>query len=615
MGEQAKPWEKYGADEPVEEESATAKPWESYQDNTQAKPDFFERTGDRLGERFSRENLLPKVTNTMDIGPNGELKVPDHLSNALQLTGEAAWGGWDVLGEVMHEMWDGYTGLPGAEGFNENVVNLATPAVESYANSSMGQKVGDIVFQGLEAWESFAESNPKQARNAEAAAGILLWANPTTKTLPAGRQSGSVLRWMDDVVPVKPKPLEVGGPVRGGAQGIKSAIGQPSKVAQGVGTAIRKSGLKASQAKKNVFVQKLVEPHNLLADTTRVGRTQQAPGPMGRLITEPSVLEAAAAKEVMLTGVKPSYSLTKNAHIIGRKADDLGKTLQKGLAYEARLGRQQSAATRRTTNVGGIKVVEQPAGVPRGHYARQEIDQLLDASMARVMESPFAAGSDAAVRRVYSNFLKSVDDGQGTLQDLFNARVKFDQVYRAEFAKLARKQNGAMLNETAINQSVMQLRADINSFIADRVGSAAVKDTLRRQSALYRARDTIWTKAAHEGRNRITRTLQGLTRSLHLRDTSLQFYMAGQVAATTGAAIAGSPALLAGSIIPGTLYLGGKLVGAPGTRKLLGKLIQQMDVAIKRTTDPALIQKLRLDRAAILEMARGAEEYQEKEEQ
>ena len=49
MGEQAKPWEKYGADEPVEEESATAKPWESYQDNTQAKPDFFERTGDRLG--------------------------------------------------------------------------------------------------------------------------------------------------------------------------------------------------------------------------------------------------------------------------------------------------------------------------------------------------------------------------------------------------------------------------------------------------------------------------------------------------------------------------------------------------------------------------------------
>ena len=56
------------------------------------------------------------------------------------------------------------------------------------------------------------------------------------------------------------------------------------------------------------------------------------------------------------------------------------------------------------------------------------------------------------------------------------------------------------------------------------------------------------------------------------------------------------------------VYVGGKAITHPGSRKGLAGLLRMIDEAAQKTTDPAVLRQLRTDRAAIVELLKTSVE-------
>jgi hypothetical protein len=165
--------------------------------------------------------------------------------------------------------------------------------------------------------------------------------------------------------------------------------------------------------------------------------------------------------------------------------------------------------------------------------------------------------------------------------------------------------------ENAMSLALREIRQTTNNFISTRAPTVGVRRSLDKQFKLLRAMDDIKVKAADEGNNAVSRLFKSALKILPLRGEFNQMAAILFGVGGLGASAAFAPYFtkLVGAGVAS--YILGKAILKPGARKALGQLLKSADMAIKRTTDPALLRQLRADRAAVVELLKTSDDKEE----
>lgn len=201
-----------------------------------------------------------------------------------------------------------------------------------------------------------------------------------------------------------------------------------------------------------------------------------------------------------------------------------------------------------------------------------------------------------------------------TASGLLQARKNFDKWVRDQRPNFFDK-----AGENSVQAAVKEIRGTVNNLINEKVGLANigldVKASLRKQSDLLEAADVGFGKSISEGNSKLTRIMRNISdkipiiRDQRTRDT-LAVFGAPAALTLTGASF-GIPTALA-VVASGGLLGGAFAATRPAVKKALGSMLKAVDDTIQKTTDPALLAKLRADRISVIEMIdnAGAEEQE-----
>lgn len=326
---------------------------------------------------------------------------------------------------------------------------------------------------------------------------------------------------------------------------------------------------------KSDFVDDLVLPKPTAAvRTEQVARTAEE-GLLGTKTVELSAGERAIADQVsLIEGVTPSKTLQGNFTAISEEVASEAKNLKDLLKKNDVL-------------------------IPKREFTTE-----LDNAILRLQENPLLVGDAAKTAEKVVNKMKQiVDENPGTASGLLQSRKELDAWIKTQRPKIFDPNQ-----ESALSIAVREVRQSTNNFIDERVVNVAVKDSLRKQSHLFRAMDNIGPKAADEASNAILRAWQSANKVLGLKGEFNQILATAFGIGGLGAAATFAPfftkLLLAGTVT----FAAGKAVLSPTAKKGVSKLLGAVDKAIRASKDEALISQLRLDRAAIVEILKQSNE-------
>lgn len=232
-----------------------------------------------------------------------------------------------------------------------------------------------------------------------------------------------------------------------------------------------------------------------------------------------------------------------------------------------------------------------------------DIAVTLENAVQTLIDDPLLVGDAAKVAERLAQRMKVIaSEHPATASGLLAARKEFDALVR-ESKRGAFDPN----QENAISAAVREVRQSVNDLIDSRVTDVAVKDSLRKQSNLFRAIDNIAPKAADEAGNAALRLFQKVGRAIDMGATVKQAIVGGLALGTGGfvfgQALANAAPFALGAAGTIGLVLGGKKLATSALSKnALALLIRQADNAIRATTDKKLLAELKADRAAVAEI-------------
>lgn len=326
---------------------------------------------------------------------------------------------------------------------------------------------------------------------------------------------------------------------------------------------------------KEKFVDDLIRPKQTPSvKVEQIGRTGEE-GILRQKEVALSPAEQAIAKEVIeVPGVSAKKTLQGNFSAISKEVENEGQRL-----------------------VSALKANE--VIIPK-----REFTKVLDDTLTNLKGNPLIVGdAEKTAQKIVLKMKSLVSAGKGTGSGLLRARKDLDAWIRSQ-------KGGKVFdpkNENALTIAVRDIRTATNDFIEQRVTNVAVKESLKRQSNLFRAMDNIAPKAADEAGNVISRAWQRVTRILPLRGEFNQTMAALLGMGGLGAAAVVAPALKTGMIVGGGAFLTTKIVRSAATKRAIAKLLTQVDRAIIKTKDSTIIRELRVDRAALLELLKEGE--------
>lgn len=476
------------------------------------------------------------------------------MSTALQLTGKVGAGTiMDFIGEVLVSGGRGLSNIT-PDAIEDPIKGGATFVATKLLDTELGQQGLEALLKGLDEWDAYRTEHPVMARNIESLVNV-----------------GLVM------APVRGKPRQPG------------VVGR-------AGEAAERSGVRAAVQNKRSFVDDLVTPQqNIKQRREQVARTTES-GLLRQKQVALTRSQQESARFLMNLSVSPKRTLQGNYNVIrdavGKETDALAKRLR-------------NPGTTIVRNSNGKRV-----RASRGRYDPREYQRALDEAWDELRANPALVGdSEVAARRVF-DIMRGLGGKETHVSNLLRSRKDFDN-------KIIREGRDKIFNpttENGISLAVRSVRQATNRFIHERVPTVGVKNSLRKQSALLRAMDDIKPKAAKEGNNAITRSMQNVLKLLTLRGEI------NQIAATLlgmgglGAAAFIAPFVLKGGLITAVSYGAGRLIMRPGARKALGKLLKLIDKATSRVTNVNALRQMRADRALIVEMIKELDR-QQKEEQ
>lgn len=318
---------------------------------------------------------------------------------------------------------------------------------------------------------------------------------------------------------------------------------------QKVGGAVKQSGIAGELAKKKEFVKDLVMPvqtKKVLED--QASRTTEK-GLLKTKVVEPTPLEAASIDEVAnIKGIKKGNSAQANYTLIEKAKD----------AEAQRLG-----------------------GVLKSKYDFQISKPLYQKKLGAVVnklktDDPFILGNESAEKLVdnLANKMQALlDKNPNTPAGLLKSRQEFDA-----WAK-SNKRGVFEGNEGTFSNAVSSIRQSANDFLAESVPDAAVKESFRKQSLLFRALDNVEPKTAMEGRNRLQRLAKSTSDAIPVKNpiTKGVLQTAGLAGLAGGAYMA--PVAAAALGLGGLGY--GAIKSLPAAAKALGSLTELTGTALR----------------------------------
>lgn len=322
------------------------------------------------------------------------------------------------------------------------------------------------------------------------------------------------------------------------------------KAAKQAGTAVKKAGvelevggLKAAEAAKSVFAEELVSPIPTKAiKLQQVVRTTEAPGLFKKDIVAPTISEKASAEEVAkIPGIRESNTFQKNFNLI------------------------------RDYNVGQAKQLESDVAKYNFVIPRKVTLAKLKEAAKSLEGNPLIVGdAEKTAQKLIAGAEKIVNENKGTGSGILKARKEYDQWVLSQKPKA--------FDATADNAFTVANRAvrdTLNTILDENAVNLGVKDSLRRQSALFNAMDNVAEKAALEANTPLLRAFDRVGKLLGVKSRLVQAVATAVGIGGLGAAATFAPAV---AVLGGTgfiIYQGGRLIMRPEVRIALGKLLQE----------------------------------------
>ncbi len=363
---------------------------------------------------------------------------------------------------------------------------------------------------------------------------------------------------------------------------VKAKPKAPIGVIGRAGEKVNTASAKQTAEKTKVFVDDLIRPKQTAAvRTEQVARTTEE-GILRSKKVALSTKEAAIAETVSkVPGVSASKTLQGNHEVI---LAELGKEAN---TLKSMLSKTDAPISRKELIDAGSKIKN------------------------ILKNNPLIVGdAEKSAAKIISKMDELVKANKPTASGLLQARKELDAWVRS--------QKGSNIfdpkQENAISIALREVRESANNLIAQKVPDAGVKESLRKQSNLYRAMDNIAPKAGDEAANVLLRAWQNTMRALPVRGEFNQI-----MAATFGVGGLGASAMFAPIftklVLTGLVtYSTGKAVMSATTKKGIALLLKQTDKAIRSTKDANLIKQLRADRILIVEILKNSDQPSNKAE-
>ena len=348
---------------------------------------------------------------------------------------------------------------------------------------------------------------------------------------------------------------------------IKGIVSDAGASLQEKGATLTKNGLKSLQGTKNELVTAMLEPTN----TARIPTEDlKSKGFFDTITYDPDAGYTRDNIDIIaeIPKVDPKKTYTYNSNVIEKARQAEQKKL------ESILGR--------TPVVVDSDVVTQELGKRAGALLSSPEFKTMDATLQKKTEVIFKE----AVRRIQS--------GDGSLLDLLQARRDVDSFIGRQKLGLDRNQASTLdLARKAVNGS-------LNDIIAELSDNVAVKQSLRKQSAMISALDIVNSKRAEDGRTVIARFKQNY--GAYIPQT-----LAARAATATFAAgaIAQSWPLMTAAAVGYLVFPATKAVFSPEARAMLGSMIKGSGDAIKAAEKAGaldVVEQMKADRLVLISL-------------
>lgn len=337
------------------------------------------------------------------------------------------------------------------------------------------------------------------------------------------------------------------------------------------------SGEEAAKARKISSIEELVRPKPTTAvREAEVARTTEVGKILKRKEIKPSISEKAIADEVAkIPEISTSKTLQGNYNAIAEANAKLAKQLEADIVKNDFI------------------------------YPKKQLVSALNEAKVRLGENPLIVGdAEKVAEKLLTKFEQIIAENEGKGSGILKARKEFDAWVKS--------QKGTNIfdpkNENALSIALREIRQTANNFLDANAKNVAVKESLKRQSNLFRAMENITPKAADEASNAVLRAWQRVAQVLSVKSGIVQSLALVAGLGGLGAAAVFAPFVRNLLFGLGAVYLTRRIVLAPKTRKFLGSLLKAADSAIIKTKDANIIAELRADRALILEILESASE-------
>lgn len=347
-------------------------------------------------------------------------------------------------------------------------------------------------------------------------------------------------------------------------KGITSAAGASL---QETGAAITKGGLKSIQGTKNELVTAMLEPTNTAIIPTEDLKSK---GFFDTITYDPDAGYTRDNIDIIaeIPKVDPKKTYTYNSNVIEKARQAEQKKL------EAILGR--------TPVVVDSDVVTQELGKRASALLSSPEFKTMDATLQKKTEVIFKE----AVRRIQS--------GDGSLLDLLQARRDVDSFIGRQ--KLGLDQNQA----STLDMARRAVNGSLNDIVAELSDNVAVKQSLRKQSAMISALDIVNSKRAEDGRTVIARFKQNygafIPQTLPARAATATF---------AAGAIAQSWPIMTAAAVGYLVFPATKAVFSPEARAMLGSMIKGSGDAIKAAEKAGaldVVEQMKADRLVLISL-------------
>lgn len=330
--------------------------------------------------------------------------------------------------------------------------------------------------------------------------------------------------------------------------------------------------------KKKNFVDDLVKPLSVKkVRESEIKRTVEGKGLFGGRKITPSSFESEIAGTVgKIKEVKQSNTLLQNLNAVQSGLTDEAETLTALLkGSNVKIPRPDTKRTMETV------------------LAKLKSDSLLVGDAAKTGEKVF----DKARKLLLSN--------PNTPAGVLKSRKQLDAWVKKQSTRAFDPKT-----ENALSVSLGEIRQSMNDIISNSVPNIAVKESLKKQTNLFRAIDNIGPKAAKEAQTAVGRMAASISKELgitNILDPKMTLALSalglGTIASPTAAATLGT----------GVLAVKGaqSAVTSKASKQAVSRLLRATDRAIAKTTAKGavdLAKKLRADRALVLEFVKSRED-------